>query len=157
MSDDLKKPEKLINTDLWGAGLMFFFAIGFYSQMDSDWTAYGQFFPNRLLIFLVILGVVLLIKGFVQPVRMPSFMTQVNSTMLFTMIVGLLWVFALEWFGFFITSFLAIFAMLWRFDKVRSPKTLFKSALIAAGEILVIYIGFVRLLYVTMPEGRLFY
>ena len=157
MSDDLKKSEKLVNTDFWGAGLMFFFALGFYSQMDPEWTHYGQYFPNRILIFMVIIGACLLIKGFVQPVMMPSFMTQVNSSMMFTMIVGLIWVFALEWVGFFITSFLAIFAMLWRFDTVRSPKTLFKSALIAAGEVAVIYVGFVRLLYVTMPEGRLFY
>ena len=88
---------------------------------------------------------------------MPSFVSQINSNMLFTMIVGLVWVFALEWFGFIITSFLAICAMLWRFDKIRSPKTLLKSCLIAAGEIAVIYIGFVKLLYVAMPEGRLFY
>lgn len=157
MSNDIKKDEKLVNTDFWGAALMFFFALGFYTQMDSEWTHYGQFFPNRLLIFLVILGFALLIKGFVDPVRLPSFVSQVNSTMLFTMIVGLVWVFTLEWVGFIITSFLAIFAMLWRFDPVRSPKTMVKSALIAAGEVAVIYVGFVKLLYVTMPEGRLFY
>ncbi len=157
MSNDLKKKDNLVNTDFWGAGIMFLFAAGFYSQMDTDWTHYGQYFPNRLLIFLVIIGFALLIKGFVTPTRLPSFVSQVNRTMLFTMIVGLVWVFSLEWVGFFISSFLAIFVLLWRFDPVRSPKTIFKSALIAAGEVAVIYIGFVKLLYVTMPEGRLFY
>jgi hypothetical protein len=157
MSNDVKNTGKLVNTDYWGAGIMFFFAIVFYSQIDPDWTHYGLYFPNRLLIFLVIIGVCLVIKGFTVPTMLPSFMTQVNSTMVFTMVVGLIWVFALEWVGFMITSFLAIFAMLWRFDKVRSPKTIFNCALIAAGEIAVIYVGFVKLLYVSMPEGRLFY
>ena len=157
MSDDLKKNEKLVNTDFWGAGIMLFLTLGFYSQMDPEWTHFGQFFPHRILVLMAILCVVLLVKGFVAPTRMPSFTNQVNSTMMFTMIVGLLWVFSLEWIGFFIASFLAIFAMLWRFDKVRSPKTLVRAAIIAAGEVAVIYVGFVKLLYVTMPEGRLFY
>jgi hypothetical protein len=157
MSSQLAKKDNLVNTDFWGAAILFFFAIGFYSQMDAEWTHYGQYFPNRILILLVIIGICLVIKGFVAPTRLPSFVSQVNGTMLFTMIVGLVWVFALEWVGFIITSFLAIFAMLWRFDNVRSPKTLFRSALIAAGEVAVIYVGFVKLLYVTMPEGRLFY
>ena len=157
MSNDVKKTDNLVNTDFWGAGIMFFFATVFYSQLDPDWTHYGQFFPNRILIFLVIIGILLIIKGFTTPTMLPSFVSQVNNTMVFTMIVGILWVFALEWVGFIITSFLAIFAMLWRFDKVRSPKTIFCSALIAAGEIAVIYVGFVKLLYVSMPEGRLFY
>ena len=157
MSSELRQKDNLVNTDYWGAGIMFFFAIVFYSQMDPDWTDYGQFFPNRILIFLVVIGICLLIKGKVSPTKLPSFVSQVNSSMLFTMAVGLVWVFALEWVGFIITSFLAIFAMLWRFDKVRSPKTLFKSALIAAGEVMVIHVGFVKLLQVTMPEGRLFY
>ena len=149
--------KNTMNTDFWGAGIMFFFAVLFYTQMDPDWTDYGQYFPNRILIFLVVIGICLLIKGKVQPTKLPSFISQVNSSMLFTMIVGLAWVFSLEWVGFIISSFLAIFAMLWRFDTVRSPKTLLKSAVIAAGEVAVIYVGFVRLLQVTMPEGRLFY
>ena len=157
MTNELKKKDDLVNTDFWGAAIMFIFALGFYTQMDSEWTHYGQYFPNRILILLVVIGICLVIKGFVAPTKLPSFISQVNSTMLFTMIVGLVWVFSLEWFGFIITSFLAIFAMLCRFDRVRSPKTIFKSALIAGGEIAVIYVGFVKLLYVTMPEGRLFY
>lgn len=157
MNDDLKTKGNLVNTDYWGAGIMFFFAVVFYSQMDPDWTSYGQYFPNRLLIFLILIGICLLIKGRYSPTKLPSVISHVNSSMLFTMIVGLAWVFALEWFGFIISSFLAIFAMLWRFDKVRSPKTLFTSGMIAAMEIAVIYVGFVMLLQVTMPEGRLFY
>ena len=157
MSDDFKKKDKLVNTDFWGAGIMFVFALGFYSQMDPDFTHYAKFFPNNLLICLVIIGILLVIKGFVSPTMLPSFLGQINGTMVFTMIVGLVWVFTLEWLGFIPTSFAAIFAMLWRFDRGRSPKTMLKSALIAAGEVAVIYVGFVRLLYVTMPEGRLFY
>lgn len=157
MSNIGEKKDKLVNTDFWGAGVMFFFVAVFYSQVDPDWTLYALFFPNRLLVFLGVIGIALIVKGFVAPAMLPSFLSQVNSSMLFTMAVGLVWVFTLEWLGFIITSFAAIFAMLLRFAPVRSPAAIFKSALIAGGEVAVIYFGFVKLLYVTMPEGRLFY
>lgn len=154
---EIKKKEQLVNTDLWGAAIMFVLSAVFYSQIDPEWTRFGQFFPYRILALMVVLGTALLIKGFVSPAMMPSFISQINGTMLFTIVVGLVWVSALEWVGFIIASFSAIFAMLCRFDRVRSPKTVLRSALIAGGEVAVIYVGFVKLLYVTMPEGRLFY
>ncbi|MDR3074153.1 MAG: tripartite tricarboxylate transporter TctB family protein [Deltaproteobacteria bacterium] len=150
------KKESMVNTDFWGAAIMFVFAAGFYSQLDPEFTYYAAFFPKHLLPCLIIIGVGLIIKGFVSPTIRPSFISQTNATLAYTVIVGLLWVFTLDWLGFLITSFAAIFALLVRFDPVRSPKTMFKSVLIAAGEVAVIYVGFVKLLYVTMPEGRLF-
>ncbi|GHV53687.1 hypothetical protein FACS1894206_04850 [Deltaproteobacteria bacterium] len=153
------KKSNLVNTDFWGAGIMFLFAVVFYSQMDPDFTHYAAYFPNHLIPCLVVLGVALIIKGFVTPTMLPSFLSEINSSMVFAMTVGLLWVFTLDWLGFLITSFAAIFALLWRFEPAgqRTPARLAKMALIAGGEVGVIYVVFVRMLYVTMPEGRLFY
>lgn len=151
------KKDNLVNTDFWGAAIMFLFALGFWTQMDPDFTHYAAYFPNRLIPCLIVLGIALVIKGFVSPTRMPSFISQMNGNMLFTIIVGLAWVLLLDWIGFIISSFVAIFVLLWRFEPNRTPAKLVKMALIAGGEVAFIYVLFVQLLYVTMPEGRLFY
>lgn len=148
-----------INTDLWGAAIMFLFAGGFYSQMDPDFTHFAAYFPNRLIPCLAILGLALLIKGFVRPTRLPAFYHSMNSTFLFTVAVGLVWVFTLDWLGFALTSFVAIFALLFRFQppERRSFTQLSSLALLAAVEVGVVYFLFTGFLQVSLPEGRLFY
>lgn len=150
--------KKTVNTDFWGAAIMFFFAIGFYSQMDPDFTHYAAFFPNHLIPCLVIIGVALVIKGFVSPTRLPAFYSEFNSTLLFTMAVGLAWALLLDWTGFAITSFVAILALLLRFNitEIKKPKVVLKCVLLAVVEIAVIYVVFTSLM-VSLPEGRLFY
>ncbi|CAK7004891.1 MAG: hypothetical protein DELT_00192 [Desulfovibrio sp.] len=150
--------KKLMNTDLWGAGIMFFFAAGFYSQMDPDFTHYAAFFPNHLIPILAILGVALLIKGFVKPTYLPAFYADFNPTFVFTMIVGLIWALLLDWTGFAITSFVAIVVLLVRFNlpALKNPKQFAKILAIAALEVAVIYVVFTQL-QVSLPEGRLFY
>lgn len=146
-----------LNTDFWGAGIMFFFAVGFWTQMDPDFTHYGAYFPERLIPCLFALGIMLLIKGFVKPTRLPVFWKDMNSTMVFTIIVGIVWVFILEWVGFSISSALAIFTLLVKFNpgSLKKPVQLTKYALIAIAEVGFIYVLFVRLLYVSLPVGRL--
>lgn len=150
--------KKTINTDFWGAAIMFFFAIGFYSQMDPDFTHYAAFFPNHLIPCLVVIGVALLIKGFVSPTRLPAFYSEFNSTLIFTMVVGLLWALLLDWTGFILTSFVAILVLLLRFNiaEIKNPKVILKSVALAVVEIVVIYVVFTGL-QVSLPEGRLFY
>ncbi|MCC8193508.1 MAG: tripartite tricarboxylate transporter TctB family protein [Deltaproteobacteria bacterium] len=157
MNNDLKQKDNLVNTDFWGAAIMFIFAAGYYSQLDPDFSHYARFFPNKLIVCLVVIGIALMIKGFVSPTRLPSFLSQVNGSMLFTIAVGLVWVFTLEWVGFIITSFLGIFALLLRFEPRRTPPNIVKAAVIAAGEVAFLYVLFVKFLQVTLPEGRLFY
>jgi membrane protein implicated in regulation of membrane protease activity len=146
-----------LNTDFWGAGIMFFFAIGFWSQMDPDFTRYGAYFPNRLIPCLFILGVLLVIKGFVKPAYLPSFWGTVNTTMIFTMMVGVVWVFTFEWLGFTLSSVLAILVLLicFRPESLKQPAQLAKYAAIALGEVGFIYLLFVKFLYVSLPVGRL--
>lgn len=157
MSNEIKKKDDLVNTDFWGAAIMFVFAAGFYSQLDPDFTHYAKFFPNKLIVCLTLFGIALTIKGFVAPTRLPSFLSQVNGTMLFAVVVGLVWVFTLEWLGFIITSFAAMFVLLVRFDPKRTPASIAKAAAIAGCEVGLLYVLFVKFLYVSLPEGRLFY
>jgi hypothetical protein len=153
-----KQPQPgTLNTDFWGAGIMFFFAVVFWVQMDPDFTRYGAYFPERLIPCLFGLGVLLLIKGFVRPTRLPSFWQDMNASMLFTILVGVVWVFVLDWAGFVLSSTLSIMALLVRYNpgSLRKPAELAKYAAIALGEVGVIYVLFVRLLYVSLPAGRL--
>jgi len=157
MSTPNTTPKKH-NTDLVGGIIMLAVAAFFQFHMDPDFTPLAAYFPERLIVCMAVLGVALLIKAYVQPVYMDSFVSKLNAPVVFTIIVGLAWVFLLEWTGFVLTSLAAIFAILYRLEPKtkRTPVRVLKLAAIAAGEVAVIYIVFVRLLYVTMPTGRLF-
>jgi hypothetical protein len=144
-----------LNTDFWGAGIMFFFAIGFWTQMDPDFTRYGAYFPERLIPCLFILGVLLVIKGFVKPAYLPNFWRAVNVSMVFTIIVGVVWVFTFEWLGFALSSTLAILVLLICFQRgsLKQPVQLAKYLAIALGEVGFIYLVFEKWLYVPLPVG----
>jgi hypothetical protein len=154
----LKTEPGKLNTDLIGGILMLAIAAFFHYNMDPDFTRLAAYFPERLIIVLTVLGVILLIKARVRPVMMNSFVGKMNASMVFTLIVGLAWVFLLEWTGFILSSVTAIFIILLRLEPAskRTPVRVVKLALLAALEVAVIYVVFVRLLYVTMPVGRLF-
>ena len=151
------QPKKL-NTDLFGGIIVLAVAAFFQFHMDPDFTPLAAYFPERLIACMGILGVLLLIKAYVRPVYMDSFLHKLNAPVVFTILVGLAWVFLLEWVGFIIASLAAIFIILYRLEPKakRTPARLAKLAAIAAGEVAVIYVVFVKLLYVTMPVGRLF-
>lgn len=149
---------KKLNTDLLGGLIMLACAVFFYVQMDEEFTHYAAYFPDRIIPCLAVLGAALLVKARLKPTMLDSFVSQMNSTMLFAIFVGLAWVLTLEWVGFIISSFAAIFAMLVRFlppDK-RGTAAFAKLALLAAVEVGGIYVLFVKFLYVTLPVGRLF-
>ena len=156
MNTDAK--AKKHNTDLIGGILMLAVAAFFQFHMDPDFTPLASYFPERLIVCMAVLGVALLIKAHVRPMYMDSFVGKLNAPVVFTILVGLAWVFLLEWIGFVISSIAAIFIILYRFEPKarRTPARVAKLAAIAAGEVAVLYIVFVKLLYVSMPVGRLF-
>ncbi len=153
-----KNEPKKLNTDLVGGIIMLATAAFFQFNMDPDFTRLAAYFPERIIIALAVLGAALLVKAYMQPVRMENFIRKMNAPMMFTIIVGLAWVFLLEWIGFVIASLAAIFIILYRLEPKakRTPVRVAKLAAIAAGEVAVIYVVFVKLLYVTMPVGRIF-
>ncbi|SBV99395.1 membrane hypothetical protein [uncultured delta proteobacterium] len=156
MSTPTPSPKKL-NTDLFGGFILLGMAAFFHFQMDPDFSPLAAYFPEHLIIGLVVLGVALLIKAYVRPVYMDSFVHKLNAPVVFTIIVALAWAVLMIWIGFIITSLAAIFLILWRLEPKagRTPKRLAMFAAIAAIEVGVIHVVFVILLQVTMPVGRL--
>jgi len=73
--------------------------------------------------------------------------------------VGLIWVYLLAWTGFILTSIVAMFAILWRLEPKakRTPARLAKLALLVVAEVAVVYFVFAKLLFVTLPMGRLWW
>lgn len=157
MSDSAVVTKKL-NTDLIGGIIVLAVAAFFQFNMDPDFSPLAAYFPERIIVCLAVLGVALLIKAKVSPVYMDSFISHMNSTMVFTIVTGLAWVFLLQWIGFLISSLAAIFLILYRLEPKanRTPARLARLAAITALEVAVIYVVFVKLLFVTMPVGRLF-
>ncbi len=157
MSTPTKAPSKKLNTDLVGGIIMLGMAALFQSQMDPDFSPLAAYFPAHLIWCLGILGVALLVKAYVRPMYMDSFIDKLNAPVVFTIIVALAWAFLMVWIGFIITSLAAIFLILYRLEPKakRTPKRLVRFAIIAAIEVAVIHVVFVTLLQVTMPVGRL--
>ena len=147
------------NTDIIGGVLMLATAAFFQYQMDPDFTDLGAYFPQRLIYGIAALGVGLLIKGFFWPKYLNSFMTKVNPNVVFICIVGLIWVYLLAWVGFILTSIVAMFAILWRLEPKgnRTPVRLAKLLALVVAEVAVVYFVFGKLLFVTLPVGRLWW
>lgn len=150
-------PAKKLNTDLVGGIIMLAVAAFFQFQMDPDFSPLAAYFPAYLIAGLAILGLALLVKAYVRPTYMDSFIEKLNAPVVFTIIVGLGWAILMVWVGFIITSLAAIFLILYRLEPkaTRTPKRIAKMAAIAAIEVAIIQVVFVNLLYVTMPIGRL--
>jgi len=147
------------NTDIIGGVLMLATAAFFQYHMDPDFTDLGAYFPQRLIYGIAALGVGLLIKGFFWPKYQDSFMAKVNPRLMFTVIVGLVWVFLMPWTGFIATSVVAMFAILWRLEPKakRTPVRLAKLLALVVAEVAVVYYVFAKLLFVTLPVGRLWW
>ncbi len=150
-------PSKKLNTDLIGGIIMLATAAFFQFHMDPDFSPLAARFPQHLIVGLVIVGLALLVKAYVRPMYMDSFIEKLNAPVVFTIIVALAWALLLVWVGFIITSLAAIFLILYRLEPkaTRTPKRIAKMAAIAIIEVVVIQIVFVELLYVTMPVGRI--
>ena len=150
---------KQLNIDYIGGLAVLAFAAFFWLQMDEEFTHFAIYFPERILPILAGFGLVLLVKGYLKPSLRDNFIRKINGNMLFAVLTGLIWVLILEWVGFVISSFAAVFILLWRYQPAarRRPADVAGLALLAAAEVGVMYLVFVKLLYVTLPVGRVFY
>ncbi|GAB1483343.1 hypothetical protein MASR2M78_21590 [Treponema sp.] len=147
--------SKKINSDYIGGAIVLIFALIFQLQMQP-WGKFAVMAPKYVIIALLIFGVILLIKGKLKPTMMDSLRNNFNASMLYTLVVGLLWVFLLEPIGFITTSFIALFALLYPFHPKKGLPRLIGSAGLAAGELLVLYLLFSKFLNVALPKGILF-
>ena len=105
-----------------------------------------------------ILGAVLVIKGFVKPTRKVEFCKELNTELVFTAVVSAIWVLAMDYLGFLLTSTVAMFLMLYRFQpkELRNAKCLMQFCLIIFGELAFMWLVFVKFLAVSLPEGQFF-
>ena len=146
---------KMINSDYIGGSIVLAFALIFQVQMQP-WGKFAVIAPKYVIYALAFFGVVLLIKGKVKPTMIPSIRGNFNRSMMYTLVVGLFWIFLLEPVGFVTTSFVALFALLYPFHPKQGLSRLLGSAGLAAAEILVLYLVFGKFLNVALPTGILF-
>ena len=152
--------KKGVNVDLW-AGLFTLAVTGlFWMQIleRDEFSFHSLIYPDRILPILGILGAVLVIKGFVKPTRKVEFCKELNTELVFTAVVSAIWVLAMDYFGFLLTSTVAMFLMLYRFQpkELRSAKSLLQFCLIIFGELAFMWVVFVNFLAVSLPEGQFF-
>jgi len=117
------------------------------------------FFPNVLSIILILAGVAEVVNGIIlrtslSPVAVLGIGEQLKTpgtqTLLIIIALMVLYVLFMKPVGFFPTSFLFLFLLMWRL-KVRW----WKSALFSIVLLGVLYGVFVRLFYVNLPAGLL--
>jgi|GEM_PF-3344140 len=152
--------KKGVNADLW-AGLFTLFVVAvFWVQIleRDEFSVHSLYYPDRILPILCIMGIALLIKGFVHPTRKTDFCKELNRELVFTAVLSILWVLSMDFLGFILSSSIAMFLMLYRFQppELRTPAGIGKILLIIAGELAFMWIVFVKFLAVTLPEGYVF-
>ena len=146
-----------LNIDIIGGVSVLLIAAFFFFQLGDDFSMFALFFPEKIIPFLIALGIAILIKGFVKPTKLNKPIFQINKTMVAAMVVGIVWVLLLQPVGFVITSFVSVFGLqvLYMPREERSFKSIFINA---AGSICVVLLFnhvFVQYFGVTLPSGIL--
>ena len=146
-----------LNIDILGGISVLAIAAFFFFQLGEDFSMFALFFPEKMLPLLALLGLVILIKGFVRPTRLEKPAFQINRTMVAAMLTGLLWVLILEPAGFIISSFVSVLTLqiLYMPKELRTCKNVLCNALISLGIVVFFHYVFVQYLGVTLPSGIL--
>jgi hypothetical protein len=144
-----------LNIDILGGLSILAIAAFFFFQLGEDFSMFALFFPEKMLPILAILGVIILIKGFVRPTKISNPIFQINKTMLAAMVTGILWVLLLEPVGFIVTSFVSVFGLqiLYMPREIRSCKNVIINAAGSFCTVVFFYHVFVQYLGVTLPAG----
>lgn len=146
--------KKRVNSDYIGAAIVIGLSVLFYTQIGK-WSKYAIMAPRSILILLIALGVALLVKGRIKPEKViPSF-ASINRSLVFLVVVGLLWVFLMEKVGFVVTSMAAYTAILIAYYPGKGARRVIESLLIAGVIVFGMYLLFEKLLNVTLPLGIL--
>ena len=149
----VKGAEK-VNTDYIGGAIviviwaLFFFQIG-------PWSKYAIMAPESILWIILLFGVGLLVKGKVKPEKLATTFNQINKSMIFIIIVGLVWVFTFNAVGFIVTSFIAFYAIMFVYHPNKGTSRVVGSLAVTVGVIAVLYLVFSKFLLVMLPTGFL--
>lgn len=146
-----------LNIDIIGGISVLAIAAFFFFQLGEDFSMFALFFPEKMLPILTMLGIAIIIKGFVRPTRLERPIFQINRTMVAAMVTGSLWVILLEPVGFIITSAVSIFFLqvLYMEKGKRTFRNVTINALGSLCTVVIFYYIFVQYLGVTLPEGLL--
>lgn len=146
-----------LNIDILGGISVLLIAAFFFFQLSDDFSMFALYFPKKMLPILTVLGIVILVKGFVRPTKISTPVFQINKTMLAAIITGILWVLLLERVGFILTSFAGVFILqiLYMPKELRSFKNILINALGSFCTVVFFYYVFVQYLGVTLPRGIL--
>jgi putative tricarboxylic transport membrane protein len=146
--------KKKINSDYIGAAVVFAMTLLFYFQI-GEWSKYAIMAPKYMIYLIFVFGLALLLKGKIKPeLVVPSFLS-INWSLLFVIIIGLLWVFLLETIGFVTTSIVAFTAILIAFHPKKDVRAIVESLAISGGMVFLFYMLFDKLLNVRLPAGIL--
>lgn len=145
-----------LNIDiLGGLSVLAIAAFFFFFQLGDDFSMFALFFPERMLPALVLLGLAVIVKGFVRPTKLEKPVFRINGTMIAAVVTGLLWVILLEPVGFIITSFFSVSGLqiLYMPRDQRCLKSVFVNLAGSLIIVLLFYYVFVQFLGVTLPAG----
>lgn len=147
-----------INTDLIGGGLAALFTAVFWLARE-EWTFWSAVFPNVILAIIGVLSLLLVVKGFVRPTVRPVFTEGNRVRIVVTALVLVLWAFALDIFGTYLSSLIAFsFLTVYLATATESLRVVdvVKWVGIIALEIGFFYLIFTRALNVPLPRGMFF-
>jgi hypothetical protein len=147
-----------VNTELIGgiAGLLLT-AVFFFGLEDVSWMSI--IFPKTVVYIMAIISVLLVIKGFVKPSRRRIFSDGSNTRWIVTGVLFFLWVLAMPFLGFFVSTVVFMVAIVAYLASARMPLTIMKFIIwvpIVIAEVTFFYLIFTKVLYVPLPEGMFF-
>lgn len=147
--------QLVLNTDLFGGSLGVVLTLVFWFGRGR-WTPLSAMFPNAVLVIMGLLSIALLVKGFVRPEVQALFAEGNRTRVVVTAAALLVWVWAIEFLGFYLASFL-VFAALTLYiasaSRKLTPQNVVLWLVIIAVELAVLNFVFSRLLFVRLPAG----
>jgi hypothetical protein len=150
---------KNINTDLAAGAFGSVISVLFWFSIEADIMPLSIMFPRAMILIMALISMLLVIKGFITPVRRDLFDEGSNRRVVMTALFFFAWVIAISFLGFFVSSVLAISAMVYYLARARRRVALgvFAAWLaVVVGEVALFYLIFTRLLHVPLPKGLLF-
>jgi putative tricarboxylic transport membrane protein len=146
--------EKKLNTDYIGGAIVLAVSALFFFQI-GPWSKFAIMAPRSILWIIFAFGAALLVKGKVKPEMLASSFPKINRSMIFIVVMGLIWVFAFNVVGFLVTSSVAFFVILFVYSPKSGKERIIESAAVTAGVVAVLYLLFNKFLLVMLPTGFL--
>lgn len=147
-----------VNTDILG-GIFGLGLTGVFWWGRGDVGRLSIMFPHALLFLLAAFSVALIVHGMVRPERRSIFAEGDRGKIIGTCAILFLWVVAIPYIGFFLSSVAAFWGMSCYLASSRrkvTPGLAARLLCVVLAEVTFFYLIFAKLLYVPLPKGILF-